>query len=371
MNSFDLFRTLVHARNGKPGEDSVENHYPIAENVAKVQPGDLIVSDYEPHRADKAIEIVKRICGLDNRVIVTMDGKYQGWVWDTLPARPLFHLGDHQRSDVDSPTEHRICGVLCSQHQYSESEEFLRSHGFPVLASVCREARLRTWTERYRGIELLQADYNFPALFLASIVLNRRYPTETLLMSSRDCWLWVQLLQKLYGRGIYWYTSCRARLNADENYHRYIRSLGPNPLLVDLCGSGKSFAEGLPQYPCFLLYRPNRGAESVPAIVTSQDCWRLEQANVAPQEKCAGVDANLRPIFINQSGTDFQTEPNTRAQCHAFEACLRTMNHYDLSAEIEAEDQRCVPVIDWLIHKYVNFKAAVEELRLLAIRDDA
>ena len=37
-------------------------HYPIAENISKVQSDDIIVSEY--HTPDKAKQIVRDVCGL-------------------------------------------------------------------------------------------------------------------------------------------------------------------------------------------------------------------------------------------------------------------------------------------------------------------
>jgi hypothetical protein len=113
----------------------------------------------------------------------------------------------NQRADVDSPNEAGIKGILSTLHKLTEPEQYLVDQGLPQLAHVCREARLSTYSAPYRGIEILQADYNFPVLFLASIVLNREYPNHTLLMSSRDCYMWQKLMQKMFGRGVYWYTS--------------------------------------------------------------------------------------------------------------------------------------------------------------------
>ena len=38
INSWDLFDTLVAARSGRAGDTVIEDHFPIIENVSKVQP---------------------------------------------------------------------------------------------------------------------------------------------------------------------------------------------------------------------------------------------------------------------------------------------------------------------------------------------
>lgn len=372
VSSWDLFRTLVDARNGKAGEDTIENHYPIKENVDQVRRGDVVVSDYETHRSEKAQQIVERI-GLDNLVIVTDGGKHEGWVWEKLKTNfglsIAKHTGDHLRSDVESPQACGIEGAQCSQHLTTAAEAKVAELGFPILSRVMHEARLRTFNQAYRGIELLQVNYNFPVLFLASIVLNRRYPDHSLLMSSRDCYMWQGLMAKLFGRGIYWYTSCIARINADANYHRYIQQFG-NPLLVDLCGSGISFSK-LPQYPSVLLFKPNDSPEkTIPSLVCDKPVFRLEQANLAPHQKCKGVDANLKPIFINRGGYDWEREPHVDAQLHAFRVAMMVMDLYDLTAELNASDEQCIAAMKWLLPHYIDFAADVEDLRLMAIADD-
>jgi len=252
---------------------------------------------------------------------------------------------------------------------FTEAEQYLHDSGLQTLALICREARLITWNEKYRGIELLQVDYNFPVLFLGSIILNRLFPTQPLLMSSRDCFMWQQLMQKLFKRGEYWYTSVLARTNADENYHRYIRSFGDNAVLVDLCGSGTSFSK-MPQYQSVLLYRPASGIASVPAIVSSPACMRIEQANVAPHKKAVGVRADFSPIFVDKAGVDNAKEPNTLAQVNAFTIAMSLLDYYDLSPVLNASSDKCQSAMSYLLHHYFDFKEAVEPLRLLAIAED-
>lgn len=384
MNSWDFWDTLgarrfmrdeVHwrTREGKadPWGFEYANVIPIQENVGKVRPDDLIVSDYgdgTPRWAEFVSSLLLKF-GLKNRAVVTPGGKYEGTVWASLPSRPAIHTGDNQKADVDSANAHGIKGVLSALSPLSESEQYLVGKGFPNLARVCREARLTTYSADYRGIELLQTGYNFPVLFLASIVLNREFPTETLLMSARDCFMWLELMQALFGRGVYWYTSVIARTNAGPNYHRYIQSLGPDPVLVDISGSGNSFM-ALPQYKHILMYKPTHGRREVPCMVSSSDCWRLEQANTAPHEKCVGVDDDLKPVFVNKSKTDFCTEPCTLTAVNAFRVAIGAMKHYDLSSELNTPSELCKEVMSHLMHQYIKFKEAVEPLRLLAIRDD-
>lgn len=380
MNSFDLFRTLVHARNGHPGEDSIENHYPIKENVCKVQPDDIVVSDYETHRTDKAVAIVRGL-GLANQVTVTDGGKHQGWVWDTLLRKPKTHTGDHYRSDVESPNQHGIKGIHCTQHAFTEAEQKINDIGLKTLALVCREARLTTWSEKHRGIQLCQTNYNFPALFMASVLLQRKYPTGKLLFSGRDCFMWVMLMWQMFNRGKYWQTSCHARLNADANYEKYTNSFdldGEGIVLVDLSGSGNSFNKLAQKNSVLfgnsvLMYKPLRANadNNVPALFQSADVWRLEQCNRAPHRKCMGIDGAGQPIWLDRNCTTDETTELIWAQVDAFETAQEAMHNYDLTEDMKKPERDYLAGLDYLLHSLVNFAKDVEPLRQLDIKEDA
>lgn len=362
-NSWDLFDTLVAGRDVKVAAGNQTTQFPIIENVLKVQPDDIIVSDHEYF--DKALARVREL-GLQNDVIVTPNGKWEGTVWPTLPFKPVQHTGDSVRADVDSANRFGIRGVLSSLHKLTDSEQFIYDR-VPHLGLLCREARLRTFGE-YRGIELMQVDYNFPALVCASIILNRRFPNNTLLMSGRDCYMWQKLMQRMFQRGIFWLTSCYARMNADENYHRYIRSF-ENPLLVDLCGSGRSFSY-LPEYKSFLLFTPSRSQWNIPAIWRGPDVWRLEQANRAPMMKFKQM-GDLGPIFFERRIPDIENEPHIKAQCGAFFFAMSLFENYDLEKIKRTSDQDCLDIIKYLLPHYIDFVNDVEPLRRIDIIEDA
>lgn len=375
LKSWDLFDTLVAGRDTRIAAGNQPGVYPIAENVQAVQPDDLIISDYEDrqpaHGNRTGFDVANErllMCGLRNRLFVSGGGKWEGTIWDKITPRPQHHTGDNQRADVDSPKAHGIKATLSTVHKMTEAEQFIYNAGLEPLAHLCRETRLRTFG-KYRGIEIMQADYNFPVLFCASVLLNRRHPSGTLLMSGRDCFMWQKLMQKLFNRGEYWQTSCYARMNADVNYHRYIKSFGPDPVLVDLCGSGNSFSF-LPQYPTLLMFTPAKSKWNCPALIRGADVFRLEQANRAPHFKCMGVDADLNPIFIDK-GVDIKNEPHIRAQCETFCQAMFLMQQYDMSKVMGQTDAKLLQVMNYLLPHYIDFKDAVEALRLIDIKEDA
>jgi hypothetical protein len=45
VNSWDLFDTLAAGRNPEAPAGDQREHLPIAENVAKVEPDDIVISD--------------------------------------------------------------------------------------------------------------------------------------------------------------------------------------------------------------------------------------------------------------------------------------------------------------------------------------
>jgi hypothetical protein len=99
MNSFDLFGTLIAGAACDTPDGDQEHHFTIAENIAKVQPGDIVISDY--YDQAKALRLLRDVAGLSNKLIVTEDGKASGRIWQTI--RPDSHLGDNPHRDVDSP----------------------------------------------------------------------------------------------------------------------------------------------------------------------------------------------------------------------------------------------------------------------------
>lgn len=390
MNSFDAWDTLIarrtmrdeiywQMREGKTFEQATEfelsNLIPIAENVAKFSMNDFVISDYGDGSPQWTLFLLEglRTVGIPLKgrdIYVTPGGKYDGTVWATLPSKPTLHRGDNQYADVDSPQRHGIRGELVVRSPMTNQEAFVQDHGFPQLAKLMRETRLSTWDDnpRLRQIQIMQAEYNFSVLFCASIMLNRSHPTGTLLMSGRDCYMWQRLMQRMFGRGVYWETSCKLRMNANEAYHRYIQSFS-DPVLVDLSGTGGSFSH-LPQYPSILMFKPLRenAKNNIPALFQLEDVWRLEQANRAPLKKCIGWN-DSGAVYLD-SGIDLTSEPHIKAQCDTFFKAIDLMKHYDFSEEMKAKDESCRIVMAEMLPRYIDFKDAVEPLRLIDIAED-
>jgi hypothetical protein len=119
------------------------------------------------------------------------------------------------------------------------------------LGELIRAARLRIAREDplARRLLLVQTQFNFPILALASVALHRHAVAARatrVLFSSRDCHLWHELYGALFPESVeteYFYTSRRIRVEPSAAYRAYARGrLIEGSILVDLCGSGWSSA---------------------------------------------------------------------------------------------------------------------------------
>jgi hypothetical protein len=303
MNSFDLFNTLATSRfSHYAGEVPVEHHIPIAENIAKVQPSDIIVSDY--HTPEKAERIVREICKLPNFIICTPDGKATGKVWSGF--RPQNHLGDNQVADVDVPRRYGISTDLTTAWQLTDRE---RLTGVGELQWVMREARLRTWhaDPAIRGLQLHQIEYNFPFLLKVAHLLDakmREGGFTRLLLCSRDCYLLCGLMHKLFnGYEIqYFYTSRLTRYRPSDSYAEYAKDrLSGKTLVVDMNGSGNSLKYmtdmfgGTPLLVCGF-------GNVVPFLVAG---GIRETSNPAPMAMVGDV-VDGSPIYLNPAGINWE-----------------------------------------------------------------
>ena len=234
---------------------------PIAQNMAAVRDGDLLVSDMY-----LSADVIRRLlghAGLAREVglVVTAAGKHSGRIWPKLLERVAIaeHLGDHPHSDVASPKAHGIPARHTPASAPTPIETILLDRGLRDLALVAREARLATWTTTpgHRHLQLVQAGLNFPLLYLSSIVLARRalaLGVPRVLFSARDCNLWIHAFTDILrrtGTAIeprYLLTSRLARLRASDDYMAYVAdALAPGAIVADICGTGASLAKLMPR----------------------------------------------------------------------------------------------------------------------------
>jgi hypothetical protein len=233
-----------------------ENVIPVAENLARVRDGDLLVSDmYLP---PEAIMGLLRRAGLakDVELFVSTDGKGDGTMWKRLRARYRIvkHTGDDPRRDFLKPLSHGIPAGLTEAAAETAWERLLRCNGAPALAAFVREMRLRAFHEdaAARTLQRAQVEANFPLLLLASAALVqwcREHGISRALMASRDCVLWAPLAEKVAqhaGGGLaveYFLISRVAALKSSGRYLEYAaRRITADAVVVDLSMTGVSLA---------------------------------------------------------------------------------------------------------------------------------
>jgi hypothetical protein len=329
MFSYDLFQTLATSRyNLNAGEVPVHEHIPIAENIARVKPDDVIVSDY--YDAAKAQRILTEVCGLSNKLVCTEDGKATGKVWQDVKSE--HHLGDNVLSDFDSPRRHHIPAEVTTSAQPTAREKACGALGW-----LMREARLRTWSDdpAVRELQLYQIERNFPFLLKVAELINRKMKTEgyeRLLLCSRDCFLLYQLMRCLRS-GVYeleyFYTSRLTRYRPTEIYAEYAKErLSGKTLIVDMGGSGNSLKYltdmfgGTPQ-----LVVSNTNV--VPSFVFG---GLRETSNLAPHPMVISVACDESgewwPVCTNPTGQDWE-KPTIVEPHKAFRTALQCLPFYD------------------------------------------
>jgi glycosyltransferase involved in cell wall biosynthesis len=229
-----------------------DNVIPIAQNIAALAHGDLLVSDMYLRAPE--IRSLLAAAGVAPRLglIVSTQGKRSGAIWPLIAAKAdiAAHLGDNLVSDIEMPARAGIVAHHTQVSALSPVELWLTQQGLPKLALFLREVRLRGWHAEplMRAMQLIQLQINLPILLLSSVQLLRVTAVlqpEKLLFCSRDCDLWLALFQRLAPAvdAAYFYTSRIARRHPSADYLAYARAeLGRSALMVDACGTGWSTA---------------------------------------------------------------------------------------------------------------------------------
>lgn len=295
-------------------ELELDTAIPIAQNMAAVRDGDLLVSDmYLPATTIRGL-LARAGFAREVGLVVTSAGKHHGWIWPKLKDRVTIeeHLGDNAHSDVASPKAHGIPARHTAASAPSPIERILLERGLRDLALVARETRLATWTTTpgHRLLQLVQAGLNFPLLYLSSIVLARRalaLEVPRVLFSARDCNLWIHAFADILRRTgtqiepRYLLTSRLARMRASPDYLAYVEdALAPGAVVADICGTGASLARLMPALgregqEVFFIHKvrprsagvaaPPEGACAVTAMITPEmgefDNRHFEMANYA------------------------------------------------------------------------------------------
>lgn len=227
------------------------NLIPIKENMDKLQPGDIIVSDMYLSQ-----DFLKEFVPHYVSVIVTNNGKAEGTIWSKLLEHYdiVSHTGDNEHSDVKTPSEHGIACQLSTETKRTVVEETLaEKYSLPIIASNCRDLRLKTYKKDpiHREMENIETQVNIPLLFCIAEHIDRmaiKYEFDNILVSARDGEKLSRILdmREKYRIGSrrydvsYFYSSRMSRRNASDSYLSYVNKMVNNrkTLIVDLDGTG-------------------------------------------------------------------------------------------------------------------------------------
>ncbi len=252
----------------------INNAIPIADNIALVRDGDILVSDM--YLSKDVIHSLLCKAGLDKNVglYVSACDKNMGAAWPKLlqKFRIAEHFGDNEHGDVKVPQAHGVNAKHSDVSKPNQCEAWLMKIGLRDVALLCREVRLSASSPNQVAGELrnLQTSLNFPLLLLACVKLARLVRNKKLtrvLFGSRDGLLWMKLFRKfadIIGLDCeveYFYTSRLARRFPSSDYLEYARDrLVGRTLFIDLNGSGWSIAHlaaklGLERCQVFILVK--------------------------------------------------------------------------------------------------------------------
>lgn len=225
------------------------NLFPIKEMIDKLRPHDIVVSDMY-----LSPDFLKKFLPKYVTLIVTPYGKADGSIWEELKEHYDIeeHFGDNPHSDVNSPSKSGIKSTLVDVSRPTPNEVYLKGNQLPLLSSLCRELRLRTYNEDnlHRTLEEAECDINIPLLMLAGEHILRTASKNNvinILISGRDGGKLSDLMKlqnlQVWGDKFnveYFYTSRMSRRTASSSYIEYIDSLvkDHNTLIVDLDGTG-------------------------------------------------------------------------------------------------------------------------------------
>jgi|GEM_PF-496807 len=346
----------------------LEQVIPIAENLALVRDGDLLVSDM--YLGEEIIRRLLEKAGMDRNVglYVSSHGKASGQVWPKVLEKfqVSSHMGDSMDTDVRSPRAHGITTTHTAIASPTPVEAWLMQAGLRDIALICREARLALRSPDHLSTELqsLQTSVNFPMLLLASIPLARLVQEKAIkhvLFGSRDGELWMHLFRR-FAKNIglecqieYFYTSRVARRNPSADYFAYADArISERSVIVDICGTGWSLAHlvqtlDIDHCPVFFLVKLSKydvyeTVAPTPSVcdvawVLNQDSeqgkgsWAsLEWLNAAPYGSVTDVRRvgdTVVPV-LDEDRRSPSAVAFVRRQVEAFHATLAVMDRYNL-----------------------------------------
>jgi hypothetical protein len=242
-------------------DTELENCYPIVSNINSVKDKDIIVSDmYLPK------EFIRQMltkCGLnkDIHIIVSLDGKHTGKVWQTIDSRYIeYHIGDNIHSDYSMPQKYKIKTKLYNDSKMSNNESIVFEYD-KNLASWMRYIRLQSPYSNininpnfHRTKNLLwsdQTNYNLPILTLGAKELEKIHNIP-ITFNFRDCIYLKPLYDKITKKHTHSIQTSRVALKniIQESFINNVISAFQKSIVVDLHGSGVSFSLFLNKHLC-------------------------------------------------------------------------------------------------------------------------
>lgn len=265
-------------------EEEWEHLFPIGEVVARVNAGDIIISDmYLPRPFIE--RVLREKCGLANRLYLSNYGKHHRQIWPEIlnDYKLRSHFGDNIQADIISPSGFGIPVNLVSISKWDRSEEILHGIGLGPYAHAVRETRLHTFhpDANIRHALKAQASINIPLMILGTLWIRlcaEKYGADRILMAARDCNLWHEMLSSRHFARTGMPTSEYVRISRatcyveSPEYEAYLQGrLGHRNLLVDFVGTGKSLGAIIERMgrsdvvtPCVLIGEPKLAEQAIP-----------------------------------------------------------------------------------------------------------
>lgn len=226
--------------------------FPIVENVRRVGPNDVIVSD--TYFTEGQVRHLARKIGIPDsvRIFASVDGKWNGWVWKTIGELPRLHVGDNRKADVESPRKAGIRSEHFRSCEWVSNERKMVAHGFPEAAAAMRTARLQNpyqFGSKEHATWKAQAGGNVGFLWLAAAAVAGHMAdvgARRVLFASRDALALGRVFARLYPdieSGPFWGSRQTFR-HPSPGFVRYVRDVvDPETMIVDIHGTGSSAAE--------------------------------------------------------------------------------------------------------------------------------
>jgi hypothetical protein len=234
---YDAFGGL-DAQMAREIELEINSAFPVTKNFEKVKDGDVLISDmYLP---GYVIMQMLRNAGFDKQVVIYQSNgdKSNGKAWQKI--KPDLHLGDNKHSDFDMPQKAGIQAIHYAGTHFTTNEKQLCDQGFPVLALLIREIRLRNEENEYSDIA---NQYNVPLLFCFAELVYRAKKEHPVVFLGRDCYLLGRLYNHYYHSATYAPFSRTLAYKNPHNAIDYLRTqTPPDALYVDLSSTGATWS---------------------------------------------------------------------------------------------------------------------------------